>query len=303
MPLVQQVRVDRFLTTLSVGYQSGGHIADRVLPPVNVADEVGIYWVYDKSRFNIPYAKRAPRSVYREIDWKSARDSYVSEEYGLEMKIDDRERSNSAIPLDLDETSTEILTDNLLNNRERRVASLVTNAANYPVGHTVTLAGVDQWNDATSTPIDDIEAGRAQIRRVSGMLPNTIAMGYEVWTKLRRNPQILNELNGEPATEANVAAVLGVQEIIVGSVLYNTKPEGQTEVLGDLWGKDVLLYYREPRAALRRAAFGYQLVVQPLRVFRYREQRINCDVIRVTEIRGEKIVAITLGYLIKNAVL
>jgi hypothetical protein len=302
MPLLNQVRVDRYLTTIAVTYGPTGHIADSVLPPINVADETGLYYVYDKSRFQLAYAKRAPRTIYKELEWAATQDSYAAEEYGLEMKIDDRERSNSALPADLDETGTEVLTDVLLNVREQRVASLVTNAANFPAGHTVTLLAADQWTDPTSTPIDDIEAGRAQIRRASGSLPNRILMGYEVWTKLKRNAQVLNELNGERATVQNVAELFEVESILIGSVLYNTTTEGQTEVLGDRWGKDVLLYYQPPRPNLRVPGFGYQLVVQPLRVFRYREPRINCDVIRVTEIRAEKIVAITLGYLLKNVV-
>jgi hypothetical protein len=301
-PLINQVRVDRYLTTLAVTYGPTGHIADRVLPTVNVADETGIYWVYDKTRFNLAYAKRAPRTIYKEIEWGATTDSYAAEEYGLEIKIDDRERSNSGLPADLDETGTEILTDVLLNNREQRVASLVMNAANFPAGHTVTLLGADQWTDPTSTPIDDIEQGRAQIRSVNGVLPNRGVMGYAVWSKLKRNQQILTELNGERPTLQNVAELFELEELIVGSVLYNTTTEGQTEVLGDRWGKDFLLYYQPPRPNLRVPGFGYQLVVQPLRVFRYREQRINCDVIRVTEIRAEKIVAITLGYLFKSVV-
>ena len=67
---------------------------------------------------------RAPRSKYREIDWSATRDSYHAEEYGLETRIDDRERNNSASPLDLDETGTETLVDMILNNREKRIASL-----------------------------------------------------------------------------------------------------------------------------------------------------------------------------------
>lgn len=302
MPLINQVRVDRYLTNIAVTYGPTGHIADRVLPPVNVADETGIFWVYDKTRYNTAYAKRAPRTIYKELEWGATQDTYAAEEYGLEMKIDDRERSNSALPADLDTTGTEILTDVLLNNREQRVASLVTNAANYPGAHVLTLAGADQWTDPTSTPIDDIEFGRAQIRRVSGSLPNKGVIGYEGWSKLKRNQQILTELNGERATLQNVADLFELQEIVVGSVLYNTSTEGQTEVLGDRWGKDFLLYYQPDRPNLRTPGFGYQLVVAPLRVFRYREQRINCDVIRVTEIRAEKIVAITLGFLFKAVV-
>lgn len=302
MPLIPQVRFDQLMTNISIMWGPTTHIADDVLAPVPVAMESNVYWVFDKSRFNVPEALRAPRTIYKEIDWAATRDNYFAQEYGLELKIDDRERANAAAGIDLDITSTEILTDNLLNNRERRVANVVMNPANFPAGMTVALAGTALWSDiANSRPMDDVENGRNAIRINSGLLPNRIAFGYTVWSWLKRNTQILTMLDMARPTLELVANLFEVDTILVGSVLTNTAREGQPIALGDVWGKNCLIYYYLDRPALRLPSFGYQMVVQQLRVYRYRVVEINCDVIRVNEIRAEKIVSSLLGYLISPA--
>ena len=54
---------------------------------------------------------------------------------------------------------------------------------------------------------------------------------------------------------------------------------------------------------LKRASFGYQMRTSDLRVFRYREDKRDTDVIRVSEKQDEKIVAAgDSRYLIKAAV-
>lgn len=302
MPLLAQVKQDPLMTNVSLAYGPTGHIADQVLPPVPVVLEDGQYLVYDKSGYNTPEAQRRPRSRYKEIDWTFSKDSYHAEEYGLESRIDDRERGNSPGALALDETTTEILTENVLNNRERRVANLVTNTAN--VTQNTTLAGAAQWSDASGgDPIGVSITAQTTIQAATGMLPNAAVMGFKVWQRLRNNPKITAFLaDTEQLTQARLAQLLGVEQIFVGTTLVNTAKAGQTTVLGDVWGKDVLFYYREPRPSQRRPSFGYQFVVQALRAFRWRDTPVNCDVLRVNEIRAEKIVAAQLGYLVKAAV-
>ena len=69
-----------------------------------------------------------------------------------------------------------------------------------------------------------------------------------------------------------------------------------------MWGKDVLVFYAESSPSLKRATFGYQLREEELRVFRYREDKRDVDVIRVMEKQDEKLIAASLGYLVKAAV-
>jgi hypothetical protein len=302
MPTIAQVKQDTLLTNISLQWGPTGHLADRVVPPVPVKLEDGSFIVYDKAKFNIPEAQRRPRSEYKEIDWTLSKDTYHAEEYGLQSRIDDRERENAATPLDLDETTTEILTDNLMNVKERRVANLIMSTAN--VAQNTTLSGAAQWSDATGgDPMGVWTTAQSTVQGSTGQLFNSVVMGYKVFQKLKTNTKIAAQLAvGEKLTTEKLAQIWELENVFIGTVLYNTAKFGQTTVLGDVWGKDALFFYLQPRPALRRPGFAYQMQVQKFRTFRWRHVSTNCDVIRVNEIVAEKIVASQLAYLVKNAV-
>lgn len=302
MPLMSEVRHDPVLSILAVGYKPDGYVADEVLLPLGVKLEDGKYWKFGMERFYTPDALRAPRSRYRTIDWKMTQDSYHAEEYGLEQPIDDRERNNSALPVDLDTESTEILTENLKNAKEKRVAALVRSTSN--ITQNVTLSGTGQWSHVDGgDPIGVSLTAHSTIRASTGQIATDVVLGYAVWQKLQTNPKVKAELaEGEQIVLARLARLWGVQRIHIGTLLTATNKKGQTVTLGDVWGKDVLFYHRAQRPGLRRFSLGYQFRVQDYKTFRYRKADINSDIIRVNEIIGEKIVASQLGYLVKDAV-
>lgn len=307
MPVVSQVKYDPVLTNISIQFQpaQGGYLADKIMPPVPVMKESAIYWVYDKSRFNIPESARAPRSEYNKIDWSATTDNYLAKEYGLEGEIDDEERENASAPLDLDVDTTEIVTDAVLNNREKRVADTVLSTT--VVTQNTTLAGVNQWSDisGTSSPLTVAKTARTTIFDATGYRPNKLAMGYKVFEALKLHPEILDRIKYSErgvVTEELLAELFEVDEVFIGGVLRKTSKEGQTDTIADVWGRDALFFYAEARPSLKRASFGYQMRNKNLRVFRYREDKRNTDVIRVTEKQAEKVVAAQLAYLVKSAV-
>lgn len=310
MPLISDVQYSEVLTQISIQFQPamGGYLADAVMPPVPVVKEQAVYWKYDNSRFDVPDSLRAPRTSYNRIDWKATRDSYACEEYGLEGEIDDRERDNASAPLDLEIDTTEIVTDNVLNNREKRIVDLVMSTTN--VTQNQTLSGTSQWSDITSgvsDPISVAKTARTTIYEASGYRPNKVVIPYLVFEVLKMHPLILERIQfgspGQPAivTKQLLANLFEVEEVLVGGVLRRTSADNGTDVIADVWGKDVLFFYSEPRPSLKRASFGYQMRNKDLRVFRYREDKIASDIIRVTEIQAEKIVAAQLAYLVKAA--
>jgi hypothetical protein len=306
MPLITAVKYDPLLTSISVQFQPApdGYLADMVLPPVPVVRESASFWVYDKSRFDVPDSKRAPRADYNRIDWNVTTDNYLAQQYGLEGEIDDQERKNAAAPLDLDVDTTEIVTDMVLNNREKRIVDLVMATAN--IAQNTTLGGTSQWSDQiNSDPLADIKLARTTIFTSTGYRPNRQAMGFLVFEALKIHPvikEIIKYTERAIVTAQLLAAVFEVEEVLVGAVLRRTSKEGTSDVLADVWGKDVLTFYAEKSPSLKRASFGYQMREEDLRVFRYREDKRDVDVIRVTEKQDEKIVAATLAYLIKAAV-
>lgn len=302
MPLLNEVRFDPILTQVSVGYEPEGYIGDEVLPNVPVLLEDGSYWVWGDERFYSVDALRAPRSRYRAVDFTATRASFHAEEYGLEFKVDDRERRNSALPTELDTEGTEIITQNLKNAKEKRIANLVLSTTN--ITQNVTLAGANQWSDASGgDPIGVAMTAHSTIQGATGRLPNSVAMGYKVWNKLMTNPKIKAEMSeGEQLAIRRLAQLWNVQNIYVGSVLTATNKKGQATTLGDVWGKDVLFFHKTDRPSRRRPSLGYQFRVQDFKTFRYRRPEITSDVVRVNHIVAEKLVATKLAYLVKAAI-
>lgn len=307
MPLISSVKYDPLLTTISVQFQPApdGYLADLVMPPVPVVRESASFWVYDKSRFDVPDSKRAPRAEYNRIDWNVSTDNYLCHQYGLEGEIDDQERKNAAAPLDLDVDTTEIVTDMVLNNREKRVVDMVTDTSVVTQYTTLSLA-TQKWTDGVnSDPLGDVKTARTTIFQATGYRPNRMVIGYTVFEALKLHPQIkeiIKYTERAIVTAALLAAAFEVEEVLVGGVLRRTSKAGQTDVLADVWGSNVLVFYSEKSPSLKRASFGYQLRQEDLRVFRYREDKRDTDIIRVTEKQTEKVVAATLGYLIQTAV-
>jgi hypothetical protein len=303
MPMLQTIQGLRLATSLVpivVEYRPKGFIIDEVAPTVPVNLEQGIYYKFDSGNFAVPETLRAPRSVYKEIDWSMSEDTYKANEHGLEGRIDDRERKNVPGALDLDVGLTRRLTNGVLLGRERRGASLLMSTAN--ITQNTTLVGAAQWSDPTSNPGTQASAARTAIRAKTGFLPNQLTMGYAVFESLRIHPLIIDFVEGARPTLQDIAEYFEVERVVVAQTIYNAAKEGQTDSLSDVWGKDALFSFTTENVAIDEPSFAYQFVVQELQPFRYRDTTVNCDVLRVTEIRAIKIVAPELAYLVKAAV-
>jgi len=296
------VRQDFILTNVALQFRPVNYIADLAAPPISVSQEDGQYTIMGTEAFNAPNAQRRPKKRYKEIDFGQTKASYHAEEYGLEFRVDDRERRAAPNGFNLESTGTENLTAAILNNREIRIATMLRSTANLT--QNTTLSGADRWDDTSGgDPIGDIDAGAQVIEDATGIAPNTVIMPRKVFRALRRNPVIRAELlDGEQLTLPRLAELFSVERIIISSALYNTKALGQTPVMGDVWGKDVILCYTNPNPADGRASLAYQLRVDDLATFRWRDVPVNCDVFRVREIGGEKIISTLLGYLLKTVI-
>jgi hypothetical protein len=188
-------------------------------------------------------------------------------------------------------------------SRERRGATALTSTANVP--YNTTLVGAAQWSDSasvTSSPSAVAALARASMRGKTGFLPNQLTIGYAVKEALRKHPEVLDFTEGGRPTDQDLADFFEVERVIVAEAIYNTAKAGQTAVTGDVWGKDALFSHTTQNISIDEPSFAYQFVNRPLQPFRYRDEKVTCDIVRISEIRGLKIVAPELGYLVKAAV-
>jgi hypothetical protein len=97
--------------------------------------------------------------------------------------------------------------------------------------------------------------------------PNVLVLGQQTWTGLRQHPKVTaaafpsggNALGGGTVLQREaLAALLEIDEVIVGPAWYNTAKPGQTPSLARLWGKHASLIYRAPQVeTVNDVTFGF----------------------------------------------
>jgi hypothetical protein len=303
-PTHRDVHQDAILSNVSTQYQNGSAIADFVFPRVKVAKESDKYYKYTRN-FRIPNTYRAMSSESKKIDWNVTTDTYFCEEYALHDDIHDRLRRNVDNPLDLDIDTTENLTNALMLDREKRVADIAFSTGS--VTNNSALTGSDRWDDyAGSDPLGDLEDIMLSVKAASGVRPNAIVMGEQVMSKMRNHPDLLERIKYTQkgvVTEDLLSSLLpGSPRVLVGDLMVDSSQEGDTESLGYIWGKKVLVAYVAPSPGLRSISLGFQFYSQDRGVKKWREDRIDSDRIQVAEVGDEKLVSADCGYLLDTVV-
>jgi len=303
-PVKRDVHIDAILSNVSTKFGNGEAIADAIFPRVKVAKESDKFFTYTRN-FRIPRSYRAIGSESEGIDWEISTDSYFCEEYALHDDVYDRLRKNADAPLNLDVDTTETLTDALILDREKRIADIAFSDTYVTNGDT--LVGADQWSDyAGSDPLGDLETAMVSVQEACGKRPNLLALGDQVMSKLRNHPDLLERIKYTQkgvVTEDLLSSLLsGAPSIVVGNLMYDDTQEGVAENLDYIWGKKVLVAYREASPGIKKISLGYQFYNQDRETAKWREEKLKGDRIEVSEVSAEKLVSASCGYLLQGVV-
>lgn len=313
------VHIDQALSDISIAWPNEGFVGNRLFPQVTVQKQSNLYYVFNREAWSVDPGGdiRAPGTVANEIPgMKVSTQPYFAKEHSLQTPVTDEERENADSPFNSDRDGAELVTAKIMLQREMAMRDVVITAANYPAAHVVTLSGTAQFNDyVNSDPIGVIKAGIRQVHRAMFTRINTAVIPWEVMATLEDHPDFVERIKYSERgiiTEEIIAAVIGIPNIIVPGVGFNSANPGQTEALGYLWGKDILLAWVPPRAGQRVPSFAYEFVWgyggRPQVIDRWREEPRKSDLIRCSRRYDLKLTALDAngksiaGYLIKNAV-
>ncbi len=266
------VHIDRPLSNVSIAFRQSrdGFVADRVFLNVPVARQSDKYYVIPQGAFLLDdMKKRAPGTRAPAVNYTISSDSYAADVWDLAHDIPDEVRANADDQLQLDTMGTELLTMRALVRKERLWAGDFFTTGVW----TGDQAGVDsaspganefgRWDRSDSTPIEDIRELSDTMAARSGLRPNKLVLGRQVYTKLLDHPDIVGRLDrGQTSGPAmvlrqNLAALFEVDEILVMDAIYNSAAEGATASLGFIGGKSALLLYVPAAPGLMVAAAGY----------------------------------------------
>ena len=306
------------LQNVSLAYRNKSYIGDRVFPMLeNVSPKAKIAkynkgaWFRDEAGIRGPGA-RAKRGGYP-ISFVSL----STKEYAFAKEVTDEDRRftkvQGAPPLQPDQDAVEFCTDKIDLKKERLIATNIL-AQTWADGNPGGEDAAGLWAAGSSnTFLADIRNGAKTIQAASGVLPNVLVIDFGTYNSLKEEATVLDKIKYTERgvlTTSLLAALLDLDEVLIGSAIYSTAKELKTGLdftSAAIWEKNAgkgmgFLFYRPQRPGLKIPSAGYQARVaydngQPRRIMSWREEAEHQDVYEVAEETDIVVTGTDLGYL------
>lgn len=327
LPTAGDVHVNAPLTDLSVQYaQSLEKFAADRLAPVHPSDKQSdLFYRFQKDYWGRDEMKaRAPGSEAAEAGYGITTDSFACLPYAAKKMIPDQIRSNTDDVLDQDRNAMQFLTRLERIRREKSFVSAAMTAGKWSTDKTGVAAAPAanqflQWNDAASTPIENIRAYCTEIEKLTlgAARPNVLGISQPVWDALADHPDIVDrlkyggQLSGSLArvTPDMVAALLELEEVVIMGAVENTAAEGAAFSANYIAGKGAVLLHRNPAKGIEvitaAKTFTWKRYLGSdagWRIKTYRDEARESDVVEMQAAFVHKLVAVDAGAYLASVV-
>jgi len=250
--------------------------------------------------------QRGPKGSYPQVDWTWEKDNYLTTDRGIEQFIDDVIANDVAHAFSIETQASKLLLRRVRLAHEQRIKAKLYNASTFDavsssVAYTETnLATID-------VPLDIISA--TDRIRARGEEVNTIALGREVWNRVRRSDKLakffFGQLGGsQQITPQMFADKFEIASILIGDAVVDNAQDGQTASLSRVWTPDYIWVGNVQGGDYSAGGAGRTLIWTgdtdgSLFVSEtYRKEDIRSDVIRVRSNTDEKVISPRSGTLI-----
>lgn len=308
--VVQQRLTDPVLTNLALGYRNEEFVGTNLLPIVEIPKEGAHLPKFGKEAFVVESDERELHATSNKITpAKVTVDQIALTEKDLAYPIDYRE--NKEADFAYERYAVNLVSEKLALNREKRIATLVTNEALYASNNKVTLSGTSQFSHADSDIFGVLDDGFEAVRKAGAGAVNTIIIPANAWAALRSHAQIMDVLKRRglqrltPALLAEMLAEDGQKlNISVGRASYRATLDG---VDTPIWANDIVMAHvatadKDGNHFMYNPSFGYTFRRQgSLVVDKYDEVGGKVYNVRATDINKEYMLMAEAGYLIKAA--
>lgn len=308
--------VDVPLTNISTAYiqSQDAFIASKVFPIVPVQKQTDRFYTYTKNDWFRDEAQlRADATESAGTGYGLSTSTYSCDVFAMHKDIGYQTRANADSQINLDRDATQLVTQRLLLKQE---IQFVTDFFTTSVWGTDSTPS-NLWSDFTnSDPIEDVETGKETILSVTGQMPNTFVLGYQVFRKLKNHPDVIDRIKyttgvtGNTVTEALLAQMFGVDRVLVARAIKATNVEGETAAYSFTHGKHALLCHVASSPGLLTPSAGYTFSWQGVSEglgANVGIRRIDIPLRRAERIEGEvafdnRVVGSDLGYFFSGAV-
>jgi hypothetical protein len=301
MPIASQLHVDQLLSNVSVAYRNTAFIHDRVFPMVPVKKTSDVYRTYTRA-WQIPDTARAVGGVANVHDFAVGTASYRLEKHALKSFVPDTAAENYDIT-DLRADTTIELTEKIMMRKEKSCADQFLTNTSWSLG--VSLAVGDTWLTASANPIPLFDTAVATVMGNAGVKPNYGIIPIASYIPLKNHTTVVDRVKytSKEINEAIVGALIGLPELLVPNVNYDSGAVGATSVIAAIWKDDfAFVGYKPGAAGFYQLSAGYMFQKAKNLVRRWREEERESEAIELDVEYQFKIVASLAGYYINNTI-
>ena len=256
-------RPDPVLSSIVIGHENQDAVNEGLARVINVDDRKGQFpkWGLDAFRLESD-TRRAPRTKANAVDFGYSFQPFDMEEHALDFEYEEKEKQEydkigGGALFNMERDGVKSTEDRLQLRREKRAGDRLR--ANDVPGEV--LASAVRWDQAaTDIPLAGRKA-RAEIRRRTGKIMNTVLLPFEVDDIVMWHPTVkeyLGTSNEQFVSVELLKRVFRVDNIITASMIYNTGTDLAPNFL-DVWGKDVIFAYvnNNPNPSAREMSLAY----------------------------------------------
>jgi hypothetical protein len=285
--------------------------ARGIFPLIPVDNQAGELTVVTRESMMSPSDPRrtSAESGYNRINLKTGRLLYACEDRGLEHGVPRAKQTPAAYNAYVNGTNA--LKNRMVINTENIVAGLCCDTGVFTAGKGNFLDVATVWSDVAAPIIKDVETGCNAVEAVTGVRPNTLTVNSTVYSYLLANTGLLARFPGAARVSRedlanNLAAVLGLDQILVSSVKYNSAaatPDAFTAAT--VWSSSYafLSVCAMPGDPMETPSIGRTPIWTPDGVDTvvevYYSDPNRCDYIRARENVTELLIDEYFGYLMK----
>ncbi len=267
-PYLGQVHVNRPLTNISIAFIQDLTVfvsphAFHIIPSDKRSN---VYFTYTQNDWFRDEAQ--PRGSAEESagsGYNVTNTTFNCVPYAFHKDVDEQVRLNTDDPLDGKRDAIKFVTRKLLIRQEIQWMSDFFTTSIWTGSSTGgDITPVPTWDDPASTPIEDVQAQQASILINTGFLPNDLILGFQVYQKLIRHPDVIDLIKygaspGAPAiaNEEALAKIFSVERVLVSKAVKATNSEGDTAAYSLMAGKNALLAYSPDSPGLYEPAAAY----------------------------------------------
>jgi hypothetical protein len=324
-PTPGDVHVNTPLSNISVAYmqKATNFVADRIFPNIPVQKQSDLFWTFNQGDFNRDEMKlRAPGTESEGGGFRVGTDTYYAPVYAFHRDIHDEVRANADNALAPDRLATMFVSNKALIKREKLFVTQFFATGIWGFERAGVASGVDgteflRWDDAASTPIEDVRRAKREMMEQTGFEPNVLVLGRPVYDALLDHPDVIDRVKygqtpGAPAmaTREALARLFEIEKIEVMNAVENTAKEGQTAVHAFIGGKHAMFAYAAPEPGNETASAGYTFSwtghlgagAMGGRIRSFRMEALKSDRVEIEMAFVQKLIGTKLGYFFKDAV-